>query len=209
MRISLMAFLLFSTSILMANPGNDSIFSDDSVCNVAQSSLGAFLGKIPIGYESHYGFNNRDEFKMATTGTPLRVYTVYQDSTADTANNASDNPVALNKWRVPVMINGKPRSLLTVTVVDNVLKAVDLGAAELAKEIGQYDERFQGHRRALLRLDPLKCDFLVLDRNNLGFNDGEYYPLQSAVPAFSVKGNPHRSHRELFTEIHHKYRERK
>ncbi|MBN1578029.1 MAG: hypothetical protein JW913_15825 [Chitinispirillaceae bacterium] len=202
MRILPLIMLLFFSPAPRVIFAGDSVFSDESVRTVAKSSLAAFLGKIPLGHESRYGFLHRDEFTRAIPGTPLRVYTAYPDSLNGDTGNPSDHPVARNEWRIPVLVDGKSRSLLTVASVDGVLKAVELGGAALAREFGEFDRKYPGSRRALFRLDRLKCDFLMLDRTGAGLDDGEYHPLHSARLVFNVDAPSPRSRSELFGEIH-------
>lgn len=205
--LSLIGLFIFSSAWTALCAG-DSSFTDESVRTVARSSLADFLHKIPSGRESRYGFLQRDEFSRASLGTPLRVYTVSPDSLSGDADNPSNHPVAVDQWRVPVLIDGKPRSLLTVAVVDGALKAVELGAAALAREFGEFDDTYPGMRRALFRLNQLQCDFIMLDRTGAGFAEGEYHPLRSARHVFSPNAPSPRLRRELFGEIYRLYRDR-
>jgi hypothetical protein len=152
--------------------------SNDSICTVARSSLLGFLEKIPPNYESRYGFSSRDEFNFAQPGTPLRLYSVNLDSksSADTLS-----PVALNEWRVPVIVNGTIRSLLTLTIIDGSWQTVELGGAALAREIDNIDKLFHGCHRALLRVDQLRCDLILINFKNSDISTADCLPLKSAT----------------------------
>jgi hypothetical protein len=88
------------------------------------------------------------------------------------------------------------------------LEAVELGGAELARELGEFDKKYPGGRRALLRIYRLKCDFLLVDRSGAGFGEGDYHPLRSARIVLNATSAASRSRGELFGEIHRLYRSR-
>jgi hypothetical protein len=208
MRLLPVIGVLIFLSAAAAVGGGDPAFPDDSVREVARSSLSSFLDKIPVGLESRYGFQKRDEFGRAAPGTPLRVYTESRDSLNGGAGEFPDYPTALDEWRVPVLVDGELRSLLTVARTRDGLEAVDLGAAALAREFGEFDKKHPGGRRALLRIYRLKCDFIMMDRTGTGMSEGEYHPLRSARLVFKADSPSPRSRKELFDEIHRLYRQR-
>jgi hypothetical protein len=208
MRISPAIALLIFVSVMTGICGESSTFPDDSVRAIARSSLTAFLDKIPVGRESGYGFHNRDEFSRASPGIPLQVYTAKPDSAGEGTGDSSNHPIAVDEWRVPVLVGGELRTLLTVARVDSNLEAVELGGAALAREFGEFEKKYPGGRRALLRLYQLKCDFMMIDRTGAGLREGEYHPLRSARLVFNAGTASPRSRRELFDEIHRLYRQR-
>ena len=188
--------LFFFSSACTVIGESDSSFSNESVRIIARSSLAAFLAQIPLGHESRYGFLHRGEFARATLAVPLRVYTTYPDSLNGDNDTLSNRPVALNEWRVPVLVDGEFRSLITIALVDGVLKAVELGGTALAREFGEFDKKYPGARRSLFRLYLLKCDFIVLDRTGAGADEDEYHPLRSARLVFNAGSPSPRSRRE-------------
>jgi hypothetical protein len=199
--------LLFFLSAQMGISADNRDFPDASVIAVARSSIERFLEKIPPGFEARYGFRNRDEFKRALPGVPLRVYIPFPDSQDAKNGNRSDHPVATDEWRVPVLVDGEFRSLLTVTTVAGVLKAVDLGGAALAREFGEFDKKYSGSQRALFRVGRLKCDFILRKRPESSIDEGEYHPLPSARVLFNSDTASFCSRRELYGEINRRYRE--
>lgn len=152
--------------------------SDDSLCGIASSSLQSFLEKIPPGFESKYGFSNRNEFKEAQPGTPLRIYVVEFDSNSNVDNLS---PIALDEWRVPVMVNGAMRSLLTVAIIDGALKTVELGGAALAREFDQTGKSFHKCYRALLRVNQFRCDIMLINCKSADISSADFIPLNSAT----------------------------
>jgi hypothetical protein len=158
--------------------------TEASVQAVARTALESFLNKIPPGREIDYGFRNRGEFELAIVGTPVRVLTLHPDSMRDGIDPKRSYMTPLNEWRVPVIIEGEFRTLLTVSIVNNALKAVELGGELLAREMMEFWENEPGGRKAMLRLYQLRCDFLVLDRDGSGMEYGEFYPFRSARLVF-------------------------
>jgi hypothetical protein len=154
--------------------------SEATVQAVAMRDLADFLNKIPPGRETMYGFKNREEFLQASLGTPVRLFTIPSDSMRNGIDAKKSHVIPQNEWRVPIIIDGEFRSLLTVSMVNNVLKTVELGGELLAKELMDFWKREPKGRKALLRLYHLRCDFLVYDRNGAGIENGEYYPFHSA-----------------------------
>ena len=104
-------------------------------------------------------------------------------------------------------MDGEFRSFLTIVEADGVLKAVELGAAALAREISEFNGKNPGDRKALFRLDRLKCDFIWVNKTNSPIQGGEYYPLHSARLIFNTTDISSYSRRELYEKIHRQYRE--
>ncbi|MBN1601749.1 MAG: hypothetical protein JW915_09080 [Chitinispirillaceae bacterium] len=178
--------------------------SDDSLCGIANSSLQGFLEKIPPGFESKYGFSNRNEFKEAQPGTPLRMYVIEFDS-----NSSVDNlsPVALDEWRIPVMVNRAMRSLLTVAVIDGALKTVELGGAALAQELDQTAKSFQMCHRALLRVNQFRCDIMLINCKSADISNADCIPLKSATLFSGHNQSRMLSQNTVMTELLKAYKE--
>jgi hypothetical protein len=208
MRILVLIIVLYVPSVLAADAEDSMAFSDDSVYTVARSSLSAFLDKIPQGYESRYGFLNRKEFTRASPGVPIRVYIPEAGSVNGLSDSLSNHPRALNEWRVPILVDGEHRALLTVEAIGGKLAVTDLGAAGLSRELGEFKKKYPARHSALFRLQPLQCDFIIIDRTGVGLNDGDYHPMRSARTIFSTDAPSPRSRKELFAEIRRLYHQR-
>ncbi len=175
---------IFLSSYLMFGEG-----IDDSVRTAAQNGVQAFLQSIPQGAEMKYGFHGRQELSSVTAGAPVRMYTLQDDSLRVGILPGKDYLVALEEWRVPVMVGGEARALLTVTRVDGHLKIVQMGGAELAQEFAAFDRLHPNKRKILLRLFGLHCDFMIIPPSGGGnADDGAIFPLRSARVAFPGKG---------------------
>ncbi len=183
----------------------------DSVRTVAETSLPRFLSRIPPGQEEPYGFQGRAEVERATVGVPIRMYGTRPslgDSLLEGQDSSWNRPQAQDVWRVPVVVHRKVRALLTVERIGGALRAVDLGAAGLAREIGAFDSTHAGKRRGLLRVERMRCDLLMLDRTGRGFDEAEYHPLSSARPFFEGDSGLGRSRERVFHRIHRRVHER-
>ena len=171
----LIAALIFCSSFT----SSDEI--ESKVLKAAQDNLASSLSKIPEGKENLYGFGSRDEFKSCTVGKPYRVIALnnafYNDETVLAEKNYI---IEQNEWRVPVMVNGENRLLLTVARESETFNVVDLGGMQLAKELQQKSEKFSlSESRYILRIYPLVSDFLVKTTSG-SLTNARYIPLTSA-----------------------------
>lgn len=89
-------------------------------------------------------------------------------------------------WRVLVIVNGKPHSLLTIDKVDGEWKAVAWGAKELAKELFQLRKEWPSREYSLrfVRIYQARADVVqVVDREG---KEKGYVPLISARVALNL-----------------------
>jgi hypothetical protein len=123
-----------------------------------------YLDRIPEGMEKEFGFRSRDEFDRVIIGKAYRVITL---SGINYEQISESNPVLqpLDEWRVMLWADDKPRALLTVALIDNMLRAVGIGSSELATEIGTFELSKPGiyEEGILFRLYRSGSDFLVLN----------------------------------------------
>lgn len=160
--------------------------STSAVISVAKRDAASFLNRIPVGREAAYGFKNREEFARVRTAEPLRVHTI------DVAQNGgetvvSDDIRALDQWRVPLMVDGERRALLTVVQTDEGLKTVDFGGAGLADSLDALDEvtsQENTKSRFLLRVVPLRQDFLGIPDAS---NGDRFYPASNILQSSSSR----------------------
>jgi hypothetical protein len=131
-----------------------------------------FLDAIPESLEQQHGFADRAEHALATVG---RAYPVYTVSPATPALELETT----NTWRLPVLVRGQHRSMLTVAGTGRKLRVVEIGAAALASQLGDLEQRLGNPNgpRALLRVFQLGADFVLV----AGGNEATAWPLPSAV----------------------------
>lgn len=180
-KIRMLFPLLISAAALFAFRVDDGRL-DSRVMKAAGAGLGSFLSNIPQGSEAQFGFASRDEIAAATVSTPYRTLALTSDFYAlrslDGINGTKFISLT-NEWRVPVVVNGENRLLLTVVAEGDNVVASDLGGAGLAKEIGRMVNPASGHSYGILRVYRLSSDFLV-DMPGGTLDNARYFPLTSA-----------------------------
>lgn len=149
----------------------------------AAAQASRFLDRIPIGMESHYGFDSREQFARAVPGRAWQEWTIAADP-GSAGRDGAPRITALDRYRVMLTVDGRPRALLTMTMVDGRLVATDLGAAVLARELGETSSRLGAAYRSapigrMLRLYDIKGDFLLPD-SDAPDRDIRVAPLESA-----------------------------
>jgi hypothetical protein len=167
----------------VAEPSLESVAGPEAkeAVAAARAGLQRFLEAIPAESPESFGFADREEIDRARLGTPYRIWT-------------SDAPAsaiaATGEWRFPVTVDGTSRALLTVSQVDGHSRAVDFGAASLARELGTLERRrsvVASTRRVLLRLTSLRADLAAFPTAGARVEDSEFEPLASAR---AVTGGP-------------------
>ena len=156
-----------------------------AVSAAAERDFSFFLERIPDTEVSAYGFLSRDELHNVRPGTPLRVHTVDVDRSGETP--VVGGMRAMDEWRVPLLVEGEPRALLTVVRQGAEYKAVDFGAAGLAaalSETPQAARKTSSDALYLLRVFELRQDFLCTPRD-----DGDrFYPLSTHARSDTAPG---------------------
>lgn len=170
--------IILNVSVVIAQDDEVSI---EQVVEAANQALPGILDLIPVGREEDYGFKDRKEFEIATTGIPLLVYTFSNDFLGNSEFNEEESLLFTNQWRVPVIVNGGHKALLTVEYYDGKLKVVDFGAGVLAKELGSFKiVKSSANRRILLRCYKKKCDFFISKDRSKKMSESKIRPLHSA-----------------------------
>lgn len=174
-------FLLFVILSVSVHVYADSVPAE--VAAAADSGLIRMLNSIPQGFESRYGFDNRDEFDNAYTGAPYRMCTI-PPAKLDIDYRGAATIEPLNVWRFPVICSGSVRSLLTVAQMKGEWRAVEIGAAGLASEFAEFEKNLskkeKTRNRVLLRLYQFKSDYIGLLDYDREMEAGTFYPLKSA-----------------------------
>lgn len=143
----------------------------------AEAGLRRLLDAIPPGQEPAHGFSDRAELTRARLAPPYRVW---MDDASATGVEAT------GEWRFPVVVDGTFRALLTVARLDGELRAVDLGAAALSRELGGLEREravAPDARRVLLRLPAIRADLAAFPRPGVSVEDAPFEPLASARAA--------------------------
>ena len=86
-----------------------------------------------------------------------------------------------NEWRVPVMIKGQYRSLLTVSGYPGNYSVSGMGDPDLARDLQQKSEGAnEKDEYYVLRIFPLLAEFFVHEGDN-SFAGAVFVPLGSAI----------------------------
>ncbi len=177
------------------------------VKKAAQQQLQTALAGIPAGQETGFGFSSREEFKSATVGEVFRTISLtkefYQDDQLINRNYIH----VQNEWRVPVVVNGDNRVLLTVAGHDTALNVVDIGGAMLAKEMQAKSNGQSSKDKFIFRIYPLTMDFIVLVEHGKSLEEGNYYPMNSAVMAIPTLDGSSMTQAEVFQQIKKKLKD--
>jgi hypothetical protein len=162
---------------------------ETQVKKAADKGLQPMLALIPQGQETNYGFHSRDDFQKAGTGEIYRTISFTNEFYQDKEISSSKNYIRVqNEWRVPVVVDGNNKTLLTVFGKDTALSVVDLGGSMLAEELQTRTAGFESKEKFILRVYPLGMDFLVFADNGTDLSGAHYFAMNSAktgIPALS------------------------
>ncbi|MCP4131070.1 MAG: hypothetical protein GY754_08830 [bacterium] len=168
-----MVFVSMLTAVVYAD-------NMESVSSAANAQFRDYLHLIPEGMEKDFGFLDREEFDEAALGKPHEVFMI----------NEEGKVVPFNVWRVPIIIDGKYRSLLSVKEVDGEFKIVAVGASRLARELCELESEHYGEDRfleiencSLLRSFTKKADFIVYNEE---ISDHDNHHIMRAHPLDSA-----------------------
>ncbi len=157
--------------------------TDKIVAAAADSQLPVFLSKIPAGQEAWYGFRPQDDLDLCATGKPYRMIFFSNDFYKGPLEDNKNYLSIKNEWRVPVIIDGDYRNLLTMTGNPGNYLISGMGDTVLAKELqllsAGVNENGQNY---ILRIPRLRADFFVTENDN-SFSEAKFTPLLNAVIA--------------------------
>ncbi|MEO8761825.1 MAG: hypothetical protein ABI388_10210 [Bacteroidia bacterium] len=121
----------------------------------ASLKITSFLNLIPEGRENEYGFANRSDFSNVKIEEPYQIYYV-----SLTNDKLIFNPAG---WRVPVSVNNKYVTLLTVQFTNGKAEAVDFGGNVLAQKIEEFEKLnpTNANQRVIIRNTFLKHDYIT------------------------------------------------
>ncbi|MDQ3109455.1 MAG: hypothetical protein M3R17_06130 [Bacteroidota bacterium] len=177
------------------------------VKKAAQEQLQTALAGIPAGQEINFGFVSREEFKSGIIGEVYRTITLTNDFYKDAILTDKDYIRVQNEWRVPVMINGENRVLLTVFGQDTALNIVDVGGALLAKEMQSKSIGQTQKEKFIFRIYTLTMDFIVFVDQGKTLAEGVYYPMNSALMGMPLPDGSPMTQAEVFHHVKKKLNE--
>ena len=169
------------------------------VKNAANTQLGDYLNKIPIGKEKLFGFDNRGDFSQAEIGIPYEVVTLSSDFFDNEKVKRDKNYIiSTGNWRVPIIVDHEYKALLTVSKENNKWSVVKIGAKGLANELERFEQNHPSiNTLNILRVFQLKGDFILTSQNII-------YPLTSASNGLLIDSNKAYSIYDILTLIKNK-----
>lgn len=164
------------------------VYADASIINrdsksalyeTAVKELPAILNRMPVGDEAAFGFSSRSEFARAGLGIPYQEYSIL-----------TKKPTGF--WRIPVTVNGENRALVRYAQEDGIWKWKGFGAARLARELGEMENRqsqkpFSGK---ILRDYKLTCDYIQFNIESENTVAGSFIPTASAKKFMDYLSGP-------------------
>jgi len=161
------------------------------VRTAAENGFKSLLQKIPEEALAYFNFDNAGQVEKSVLGEPFRVYTIPPGDILNYAGSdvqISPTPI----WFVPVIADGKVRTLITVDLVGGEYQAVAVGGSNLSKEWASVIEKWPpsaGYEHAFVRVFQATADFVLLSRPgqaggmvaleagrvSLGLSGGEIY----------------------------------
>jgi hypothetical protein len=144
------------------------------------NNLMELLDGIPLGEESKYGFNNRDEIMQAAMGMPYQEYDL-------------DNEKPTGYWRLRVVVGDENRVLIRLKNTAEGWKFSGLGGAALAQNLGDHEANMISQGKSprtgrIIRDFSMRCDYVQFDQEQDAILSGTVYPLWSASRFISVYG---------------------
>jgi len=129
------------------------------------------LERIPLGKENLYGFENREMFQNCEVGTPIKMLRIKNENEIEITN----------EWRVPLLFNGNPLTLLTVLDSGQNYEIVNIGGNILAKLIDNYNS--DGKKISyMLRDFRNKTDYVSFELNSL--SDKNFYKIEKSSASY-------------------------
>ena len=167
------------------SPDNE---TDKLVVKAAEGQLQVFISRIRADGSNLYGFTLEDDMDDCEIGKPYRLL-VFSNSFYDSTRSNNNDIIRIkNEWKVPVMIKGNFKNLLTVGGTSGNYVVSSMGDTTLARELQRKTKGAdENDAYYLLRIPQLPADFFVHEANN-SFNEAQFVPLStatSAIPAIA------------------------
>jgi hypothetical protein len=93
----------------------------------------SFLNLIPEGREKDYGFESRNDFSKIKIEEPYQTFYILN-------KEGKLGVISGNEWRVPISVDGKYISLLTVQMNKGKAEVVDIGGNLLAHKLQEFEK---------------------------------------------------------------------
>lgn len=174
--------MLFFLSVTLTAQSND---VNLLIKKEASAKALSFLNLIPVGSEKAYGFTNRSDFSKIRIEEPYKVYYISQ----------KDNKLWFipgNEWRVPISVDGKYSTLLTVQMNNGNPEVVDMGGSGLSGKIEEFRKLnlSETNQNIIIRNTFLKRDYIAPTFSALYFeNIGDSFEINTNAPQYVYQIN--------------------
>lgn len=155
--LPLILAMIATMNLFAQQPGQNNIVKEEASKNAI-----TFLNLIPEGRENEYGFDGRNDFSNIKIEEPYQTFYIRNQGDPFTL-------VAGNEWRVPLSVDGKYKTLLTVRFNENKPEVVDLGGVLLSKKLQEFEHHYPvvAGRKTIIRNTFLGQDFLTGDFSSI------------------------------------------
>lgn len=203
--------LLVVLLALNAYPQKKAKYSNKLLLEVAIKGLQKQLELIKHDAIAYYGFNSMEELKLIKFGIPYRIYTLSENFYNSSDSEFYNSIFAKNEWLVPLLINDSIRAFLTIGLLKDKLQVVGLGANLLGASITECEKSnkkwLKGKSKSLLRVYPLKMDFIMATTSGKNNSEIDFFPTNSikscCAEAFNRKGNYNKN--EVLSKVKKRY----
>jgi hypothetical protein len=162
----------------------------EEVVSAAKKGLGSFLLAIQPQDLKRMGFLNQSEVDNAKVGDGFQTYTIHPTnvlSYREDVVDLSSSVIPTKEWQFLIVANGQAKSILTVDLMGNQWKAVGIGAAGLARQLGIIVQSYPsdaGYSHRFIRVFQARSDFVEISH---GGSTIGMIPLISARVAMGLK----------------------
>jgi len=142
----------------------------------AEAGLQPFLELITPEDMNNFGLSPGDNISEASLGTPFQLYTITPTKLLDAGDDTPVNSLITptGNWFFPVVLEGRYRSILTVTEMDGEWEAVGIGKTPLAEqlqEVGKQWPKSRGYDPVLIIIFQANSYFFTVPQvDDYNFN---------------------------------------
>jgi hypothetical protein len=167
---------------------------DVQVMQAAEGQMDVYLDKIQPGQQAKFGFTNEDDLDLCSIGKPYRVLEFKKDFFD--CKQLDDNADYIDikwEWRVPVILKGVHKVLLTVNGNPGNYSVSGMADPDLARELQVKCKGLSDNDAFyILRVPPLSAVFFVHETNN-SLIEAQFFPLESAIKAIPALGKTNKA----------------
>ncbi len=151
----------------------------------AHSGYRQYLEKIPHGGENAFGFRDRAEFTKVKVGKPFRIYRLVREFYEQPFSGSRDYLTASDEYRFPLVLKKKYRVMITVAKRGDAWEIVNMGSADMAKELQVLEKQGRGKSDVgkILVATGINGDFLLVSSRS---GTEKAVPFESARTAMGT-----------------------